>query len=741
MKIILRIFGFLLVTLLVLAIIGFVAMGVTPAPSDPVLPESQIIVGAQPKAAWTNPDAGFPPITVPTGNPSTKEKQTLGRLLFFDRVLSGAKDRACADCHQPDLGFSDGNVKPLGTDGKPLQRNVPSLYEVAYKTSLFADGRADSLESQMRTPLLAANEMAAAPDTLIANLKSIEEYRTLFARAFPNEPDAITLDNVTRAIAAFERTLIAHDSPFDRFANGDASALTAAQKRGFSLFRSGLANCYKCHAAPTFTSGTFEVTGVGSDDLGRGAISKDTKDNGAFMVPSLRNVALSAPYMHDGSFKTLEDVIDFYMRGGSKANNQSRFVRPFDLSAQEKQDMLAFLYSLTDETTRPPIPDRVPSGLPIMQSQPNPARAIAQQMNTGGAAAQNRAPTTLRVKPNQTIQSVVDQAIAGDIVEIEYGVYHEAVVADQNKLTLRGVPNAKGDYPILDGENKFGDGVSATGDNFLIEKLAIKNYKGNGVIVQGARDIVMRDLYVENTSLYGVYPVKSTGVLVERVKATGIRDAGVYAGQCRDIIMRDNEVYGNVIGIEVENSIGADIYNNKAYNNSTGLFIDLLPKLPSKVSLQTKVHDNISENNNFKNFALPGEIGAIVPEGVGILILGADEVEVYKNTFRDNRSAGIAVFNTGAGFKKEDVDVAPNPERVHTYNNTYGNNGYNPAKELRDLGLNKGHDIVWDVSNWDNAFDDTTSDVFPPLLPQSSWSPFLKKAYWKTLDFAIKNLL
>src|SRR5690606_3507494 len=135
------------------------------------------------------------------------------------------------------------------------------------------------------------------------------------------------------------------------------------------------------------------------------------------------------------------------------------------------------------------------------------------------------------------------------------------VVIDQDDLTVRGVANDAGDYPVLDGEMKFSDGISATGNNFTVERLAVKNYNGNGIIVDGAVGVTIRDIYVENTSLYGVYPVHSTNVLVERVEATRIRDAGVYAGQCRDVVLRDNTVYANVIGIEIENSIGSELYD------------------------------------------------------------------------------------------------------------------------------------------------------------------------------------
>src|SRR5262249_16319456 len=213
----------------------------------------------------------------------------------------------------------------------------------------------------------------------------------------------------------------------------------------------------------------------------------------------------------------------------------------------------------------PAIPDKVPSGLPVVAAVDNPARKQVAAVNTGGAAVTKRPPQTLNVTPDVTIQSVIDSAQAGDTIQIQYGVDSEPVLIDLNDSAVRGIPNGAGDYPVLDGQMKYSDGIAASGNNFTIEKLAIKNYRGNGVIVDGAMGVIMRDLYVENTSLYGVYPVHSTNVLVERVKATAIRDAGIYCGQCLNVIIRDSEVYGNVIGIEMENSINSEAYNNHAH--------------------------------------------------------------------------------------------------------------------------------------------------------------------------------
>lgn len=726
-------------------LLGFVVLGLLPVSADPVLAADQIVVGAQIRAEGHNLPTDFPAVSAVY----TPEQQALGRLLFFDPVLSGKQTMSCATCHHPDLGFSNGKPTGIGSDDKPLARNVPTLYEVVYKASLFWDGRASSLEDQMHIPLTAANEMAGDPAKIVADLKALPEYQALFAKAFPNQSDAVSFDNVKAALAAFERGLIAHNSPFDRYAAGESSALTPSQRRGLALFRSGATRCYNCHTMPAFTNGEYAVTGVPSadgklDDTGRGAISGVEGDNYAFMVPTLRNVALSAPYMHNGSLATLDDVIAFYMKGGGQGMNltvpnQSRSVFAFELSDQERRDLVDFLYSLTDESTKPTIPDRVPSGLPVVQAAENPATAAIKAINTAGSAAVQREPKTLTVSPDVTIQSVVDQAVAGDTIEIQYGVYHEPVIIDLASITLRGIPNASGEFPVLDGENKYTDGIVASGDNFLVEKLAVKNYRGNGIIVDGVTGVTFRDIYVENMSLYGVYPVHCTNVLVERVRATKVADAGIYVGQSRDIVVRDNEAWGNVVGIEVENSVNAEVYGNHAHDNTAGISIHLLPTLPSKVSQHTKVYDNIVENNNLANFGRPGSVVAMVPKGTGIIVFGSDDVELYRNTIRGNTTGGVGVFSTAVFFEPEQLDVGPAPERVRLHDNTFKDNGNDPDKILKDLGVSGG-DVIWDASNWDNTFDDAGITSFPPVLPSSNWAILTRKAYWQVVNFAATRL-
>jgi parallel beta-helix repeat protein len=697
----------------------------------------------------------FPPLNQPADNPTTPDKVALGRLLFFDPVLSANDDIACATCHHPDYGFADGlprgigaggtGAGPVRTGGASLARNVPGLWNVGYAKYLFWDGRVESLEEQVLTPLTHADEMAADPDALVAELRATPEYAERFDAAF-GDSDAVTIENMQRALAAFERTLISDASPFDRYAAGQFDALTPAQRRGLALFRSAATRCFECHSAPTFGSDTFRVIGVPDvsglpHDAGRAAVAADGRD-GAFKAPSLRNVALTAPYMHNGVFATLEDVIDFYSKGGGRqfgAQDVDNFVLGFDLTDQEQADLVAFLYALTDESRMPDAPDAVPSGLPVGARLENPARARAARFNaqpTGQPASVSHDPQTIRVSPGETIQAAIDRAQPGDTIEVPYGLYEERVVVDLSDITLRGVPNDRDEWPILDGGGRLADGVIASGNHFELANFRIRNFTDNGVLVEGATGAHLHDLFTENTGVYGVYPVQSTDVLIERVTAAGVNDAGIYAGKCENVIVRDSVAYGNVIGIEVENTVNAEVYNNHTYDNSLGIFIDLLPQLPSKVSLNTKVYNNITENNNRQNFAPATSNAAKVRTGTGILLLAADHVEVYGNTIRGNKTIGVGVFSLTIGFDRDEIDVGPNPEYNRIHDNVFANNGYDADAFVKDM-VGAGYDILWDGSGWDNRFDEPQASIFPPLLPSRDWAPPFYNAYWRLVNFVV----
>src|SRR5262249_20700573 len=300
--------------------------------------------------------------------------------------------------------------------------------------------------------------------------------------------------------------------------------------------------------------------------------------------------------------------------------NQDDKVREFPLSASEKADIIAFLGALTDESRRPELPDRVPSGLPVVEhvagapppeAEPSGA-AVAQPRRAGRPAARPGAAkpgdaetealaTSWRVSPGESIQAAVDRARPGDTVEVAPGVYHESVLVDADRITLRGVV-VKGERAVLDGRHELSDAVIASGDGFTIEGLAMRRYTSNGVTVQGATGVVFRDLVIDDTGLYGVYPVECKDVTIEAVTGGGAKDAALYVGQSKDIVVHANEVHDNVTGIEIENSVNALVEENYAHDNTGGILVFLLPNNPSKVGTDTRVLRNRVVTNNHANF-------------------------------------------------------------------------------------------------------------------------------------------
>lgn len=752
--------GRILLALLALLLVLLITAALAPLPEDELPAAEDYGAGASSVAdSITGLVRAFPPIN-DMGNSTTPEKVALGRLLFFDPVLSAENDIACATCHHPDYGFSDSLARAIGAGGEGigperqggvgLARNTASLWNVAYATSLFWDGRVDSLEYQALVPLQHVDEMAVTDtETLVAELRDIPAYVDLFDQAFGGGEEAVTTNNILFALASFERTLLSQDSPFDRYAAGELDALTASQRRGFTLFRSAATRCFECHAAPTFATDTFRVIGVPDmygwpHDRGRAGAVADGAD-GAFKVPTLRNIALSGPYMHNGLFTTLEEVIDFYAAGGGRsldsvqAENIDPFVRGFTLTEQDKADLIAFLYALTDESQLPQIPTEVPSGLPIVAARENPARAEAASHNAGSNAQSDPVsePRTLTVEAGLSIQSVVDRARPGDTVLIPFGTYHERVVVDLNNITILGVANAAGEWPTLDGENQLSEAIISSGNNFEVGNLRVVNYTDNGILVEGVTGVHLHDLSVENTGTYGLYPVQSTSVLIQKTEVIGAADAGIYAGQCEDVIIRNNVVHGNVLGIELENTVGGEIFGNHAYDNTNGILIVLLPQLTSQVSLNTSVYDNLVENNNHVNFAREGTAAALMPAGAGIGIVAADHVEIYDNVIRGNNTAGVGVFSLLVAYSANEVDIGPTPEHIYVHDNVMEGNGSQPAGLIEEMGL-PGADVLWDVSGVDVYFDLADGATsFPPLAPSSGWPDFAYRIYWRVLNLLI----
>ena len=303
--------------------------------------------------------------SLPPDNPLTEEKVALGRALYFDKRLSADGTVSCATCHDPATAFADHRPVAVGVNNRVGSRNAPTLLNAAFSPFLLWDGRARTLEEQVLQPLFNPAEMGMTDRrAVVARLEADADYPRLFAEVFGRA--GLTVENAARALAAFERTQFSGDSPFDSFVAGDTGALTKAQHRGWFLFREK-AGCITCHtfgaAAPFFTDFKFHNTGVavgGANlerlaraalpaDLGRYAVTKKAEDLGAFRTPTLRDVELTAPYMHDGSEKTLLDVVRFYDRGGEKNPRLDRRLRPLRLSEQEMSDLVEFLRALTSE--------------------------------------------------------------------------------------------------------------------------------------------------------------------------------------------------------------------------------------------------------------------------------------------------------------------------------------------------------------------------------------------------------
>ncbi|MEY4527783.1 MAG: Cytochrome c peroxidase [Nitrospirota bacterium] len=339
--------GFLVLTLSVsaLAIKGF---------SEDLPEDSQLALDDV-----TLPDIGPLPSSVPmpAGNVNYQGKVELGQQLYFDVRLSKNNTISCAFCHNPGTGYADVRQTSIGIDGGLGGRQAPTVMNSAFNPLQFWDGRAGSLEEQAIGPIQNPLEMGETPDGVVKKLKAIKGYRYQFQAVFGTE---VSLQGIADAIAAYERTIISTDSPYDRFARGKTSAMNDAQRRGLELFR-GKARCILCHNGSNFTDNGFHNTGVPqvgpmTEDLGRYYVTHLDRDKGAFKTPTLRSVALTAPYMHDGAFKTLEEVIAFYNQGGGQNANLSSLIKPLGLSDVDKADLAEFLRALTGV----PLPVQIP---------------------------------------------------------------------------------------------------------------------------------------------------------------------------------------------------------------------------------------------------------------------------------------------------------------------------------------------------------------------------------------------
>lgn len=290
-------------------------------------------------ASFAAEPKGLPAVQHPADNKSTPEKVALGKQLFFDGRLSSDNKVACATCHDPAKGFSNGEQFATGIEGKKGGRNSPTIINSAYHTFQFWDGRAKTLEEQALGPIGNPIEMNMKLEDVVAKLNKIEGYKKEFQKVFGTD---VTSEGIAKAIAAYERTILSGDAPYDRFKAGDKMALSEGAQRGMKLFF-GKANCSACHSGPNFTDNAFHNVGVAGDDHGRHVISKSLGDKGAFKTPTLREIARTAPYMHDGSLKTLEEVVEHYNKGGNPHEQLDEEIYPLKLTKEQVADLVTFM--------------------------------------------------------------------------------------------------------------------------------------------------------------------------------------------------------------------------------------------------------------------------------------------------------------------------------------------------------------------------------------------------------------
>lgn len=312
---------------------------------------TNISYAASPQLTIGTPDVDD--IEYPDDEPHSQEEIELGKQLYFDNRLSKNNNQSCATCHNPELGFSDGIAKGIGTGGDILGRNAPHIYNLAWGATFFWDGRASTLEEQALGPIVSSMEMQMTPEVALKRINNIAGY----VKQFNDVYGEVSFENIGRAIAAFERTFISDNSAFDKYIAGDEKAMSPSAIRGMQVFV-GKGNCTACHDGDNFTDDSFHNIGIDNGDLGRYELDKQDSLRGAFKTPGLRNIVFSAPYMHDGSLGSLEQVVEHYNEGAPNVPYLSPLIKPLNLNVQEKADLVAFMAALTDPVIieRPVLP-------------------------------------------------------------------------------------------------------------------------------------------------------------------------------------------------------------------------------------------------------------------------------------------------------------------------------------------------------------------------------------------------
>lgn len=376
------------------------------------------------------------------------------------------------------------------------------------------------------------------------------------------------------------------------------------------------------------------------------------------------------------------------------------------------------------------------------------ALAAARRAGGGNAGAallaQNGGGNVLVVKDGERIQDAVQKARPGDTIQIYPGTYRETVYIDKDDIALIGVIRGA-DWPTLDGEGHRNDAVLYSGDGVRIENLKVVKYKGNAIMGQAGSNFVIRHNWIVDTGVYGIFPELGRNGLIEYNVLTGIEDAAIYVGMSDNVHVAHNEVYGNVAGIEIENSRHAIVENNMVYDNAGGILAFITPGLPIKTAQDVIIRNNFVIGNNHKNFGAEGSIVSGVPSGSGIVIMAADDVIIENNVIRDNKNAGVIVVDH-ASFANitPDPQADPNPDRIQILRNLFVNNGYEPIAEIKALMLatfsKQGPDVVAagkgsgsctldrdsyktvGLSSWGSCTRTTTADIASYLLEKPAES-------------------
>jgi parallel beta-helix repeat protein len=396
----------------------------------------------------------------------------------------------------------------------------------------------------------------------------------------------------------------------------------------------------------------------------------------------------------------------------------------------------------------------------IIATSETPAQSAAATLS-GARAGSGTRPDSLpnaarpnakviTVKPGEAVQEAIAKAQPGDTVQVLPGTYRETVYIDKDDIALVGVIHG-GDWPTFDGEGKRNDAVLYSGNGVRVENLKIVNFKGNAIMGQAGNNFVIRHNWIANSGVYGIFPEFAQNGLIEYNVLTGIEDAAIYVGMSDNIHVAHNEVYGNVAGIEIENSRHAIVEHNVAYDNAGGILTFVTPGLPIKTAFDIIIRNNFVVSNNHKNFGAPGSIVSGVPSGSGVIVMAADDVVIENNIIRDNKNAGIIVADHKSFANvTPDPESDPNPDRVQVLRNVFANNGYEPIKDIKALMVasltREGPDLVavgggtgsclaapgslktlGAVSSWSQCTRTSTADITSYLLdkpaPPREFSP------------------